>query len=184
MGLLSWVFQRPSPPALPAAAEAAAAVSPRPGRNHKLIGSGAALGTRGGRYSAMAAAVAVAPPRAEIEDRLRGALWGSLIGDALAAPSHWYYGGEGQVRRDYGGRITGYVKPVEHLAGSIMNKSSTGGGGRGNDSGSIIGDVRPLAPPRLSAFPLPGARACFPMVSHSACSCLYAAAAGLTIGTA
>ncbi|CAK0909146.1 unnamed protein product [Prorocentrum cordatum] len=74
-------------------------------------------------------------------DRIRGALWGLYIGDAMAMPSHWYYGGAAQVARDYGGPIRGYVQPRKELAGSIMNKSSTGGGGRGSDSGEIIGAV-------------------------------------------
>ena len=38
-------------------------------------------------------------------DRVRGALWGLFAGDALAAPSHWYYGGAGQIARDYGGAL-------------------------------------------------------------------------------
>jgi ADP-ribosylglycohydrolase len=59
----------------------------------------------------------------------------------MAMPSHWYYGGAAQVARDYGGPIRGYVQPRKELAGSIMNKSSTGGGGRGSDSGEIIGTV-------------------------------------------
>lgn len=42
---------------------------------------------------------------------------------------------------DYGGPIKGYVKPKLELQGSIMNKSSTGGGGRGSDQGTIIGQV-------------------------------------------
>lgn len=33
------------------------------------------------------------------------------------------------------------MKPKEHLEGSILNLSNTGGGGRGSDKGSIIGDV-------------------------------------------
>jgi len=74
-------------------------------------------------------------------DRVGGALWGLYIGDALAAPTHWYYGGQGQVMRDYGGPIKGYTKPKEMLQGSIMNLSNTGGGGRGSDSGDIIGKV-------------------------------------------
>lgn len=80
-----------------------------------------------------------------MESRLRGALWGFFAGDSLAAPSHWYYGGAGQVQRDYG-RITGYVKPVTQLPGSILNKSNINGGGRGSFSKtkegvSIIGDI-------------------------------------------
>jgi len=75
-----------------------------------------------------------------IADRIRGACWGACIGDALAMPAHWYYGGSSQVTRDYG-EIKGYVKPVYDLGGSIMNLSNTGGAGRGSDKESIIGDV-------------------------------------------
>lgn len=42
--------------------------------------------------------------RTELEDRIRGALWGLFAGDALASPTHWYYGGQPQVRGDYGPR--------------------------------------------------------------------------------
>jgi ADP-ribosylglycohydrolase len=41
---------------------------------------------------------------------------------------------------DYG-TITGYVKPRDTFIGSILNLSNTGGGGRGTDQGSIVGDV-------------------------------------------
>lgn len=39
------------------------------------------------------------------------------------------------------GPIKGYVQPIEHLPGSIMSKSNTGGGGRGGYKGDVIGDV-------------------------------------------
>jgi ADP-ribosylglycohydrolase len=56
---------------------------------------------------------------AMLEDRLRGALWGLFAGDALAAPTHWYYGGARQIKQDYGAAgITGYTKPVEKLVNS------------------------------------------------------------------
>lgn len=77
----------------------------------------------------------------DLRDRIGGALWGLFIADALAMPSHWYYGGSGQVARDYQGPLKTYAKPVTQLPGSIMNLSNTGGGGRGSDSGSIVGDV-------------------------------------------
>lgn len=71
-----------------------------------------------------------------------------LAGDALASPTHWYYGGRKQVINDYGHEITGYTKPNMELAGSILNKSDLNGGGRSGGSGSndsravtIIGDV-------------------------------------------
>lgn len=86
----------------------------------------------------------VAPARAmpaTLADRISGALWGMHIADALAMPAHWYYGGPSQIAADYGGPITGYVQPPMNLAGSIMNKSNTGGAGRGGFQGSIIGDV-------------------------------------------
>ena len=82
-----------------------------------------------------------------IESRLRGALWGMFAADALAAPTHWYYGGFSQIKRDYGpSGITTYTKPVLNLAGSILNKSDINGGGRRsfferNQSKTIIGDV-------------------------------------------
>ena len=80
------------------------------------------------------------------ESRLRGALWGLFAGDALSAPTHWYYGGFAQIQSDYGRRgITDYTKPVERLAGSILNKSDPNGGGRGGSASrngkTIIGDI-------------------------------------------
>jgi len=74
-------------------------------------------------------------------DRIKGALYGLLIADAIAMPTHWFYGGPGQIRGLYGSPIKGYVAPVDRLPGSIMNKSNTGGAGRGSDQGKIIGDV-------------------------------------------
>jgi ADP-ribosylglycohydrolase len=78
---------------------------------------------------------------------LRGSLLGLLAGDALAAPTHWYYGGQPQVVSSYGGAITTYTTPTIHLSGSIMAKSNVNGGGRGSyakdaaTGKSIIGDV-------------------------------------------
>lgn len=79
-------------------------------------------------------------PANVIIDRIKGALFGLLIADALAMPTHWFYGGERQVKGTYG-TIVGYVKPTIKLPGSIMSKSNTGGGGRGSYRGNIVGDV-------------------------------------------
>jgi len=78
---------------------------------------------------------------AVVQDRIAGALWGALIADAMAMPTHWFYGGEAQVRREFGGPIEGYRQAPRKMRGSIMNLSNTGGAGRGSDKGSIIGDV-------------------------------------------
>lgn len=72
-------------------------------------------------------------------ERKKASLLGLYIADAVASPVHWYYDTRA-LKRDYG-TITGYVKPKEKLEGSILNLSNTGGGGRGSDQGSIIGDV-------------------------------------------
>ena len=72
-------------------------------------------------------------------DRCYSALLGLFIADAVAMPVHWYYN-RAQLVSNFG-KITGYVKPLQMMQGSIMNVSNTGGGGRGGDEGSIIGDV-------------------------------------------
>lgn len=99
-----------------------------------------------GTTSASAMSTTAIPRSAlEKETRLRNALWGYFAGDALSMPTHWYYGGFGQIQRDYGPQgITGYTKPVTNLQGSILNKSNINGGGRGSFSKtgtSIIGDI-------------------------------------------
>ena len=63
------------------------------------------------------------------------------IGDALAMPVHWYYD-TSRIRKDFGkAGIQKYEAPVKHFPGSIMNLSNTGGGGRGSDKDSIVGEV-------------------------------------------
>lgn len=66
---------------------------------------------------------------------------GLFIGDALAMPVHWFYGGKAQIAGIHGGAITKYMAAPKRFPGSIMNLSNTGGGGRGSDKGSIVGDV-------------------------------------------
>jgi len=81
------------------------------------------------KSTGMAAKVSKAPVEVfstTFADRVAGALWGLHIADAIAMPSHWYYGGQAQVQADYG-KITGYVKPKVELRGSIMALSNTGG---------------------------------------------------------
>lgn len=75
-----------------------------------------------------------------IAERIRGALIGGYIGDALAMPVHWYYN-LNQLREDFPGGIKTYEAPKATFRGSIMNLSNTGGGGRGSDAGTVVGDV-------------------------------------------
>jgi ADP-ribosyl-[dinitrogen reductase] hydrolase len=62
---------------------------------------------------------------------VQAALWSYFAGDAMSAPTHWFYGGFRQVQDYYGPRgITHYTKPSYQLSGSILNKSNLSGAGR------------------------------------------------------
>ena len=54
-------------------------------------------------------------------DRPAGAAWGSLIGDALAMPVHWYYD-RAALRRDYG-EVRDYLAPRNPHPDSILWRS-------------------------------------------------------------
>jgi ADP-ribosylglycohydrolase len=51
--------------------------------------------------------------------RIRNALWGLFIGDALAMPAHWYYRTENIVK-DFNGGISSYVDPPHPHPESFM----------------------------------------------------------------
>jgi len=72
-------------------------------------------------------------------DKLRGALFGACIGDALAMPVHWYYDLR-QLKRDFGS-IQKYEVAVHPFPNTILSKSGTGTGGRGPDTGEIVDKV-------------------------------------------
>lgn len=78
----------------------------------------------------------VLPTRA---DRLRGALWGMFVGDALAMPMHWYYN-LAALQRDFG-VIRDYQAPKAEHPSSIMALANTGKAGRGTQEGNVVGDV-------------------------------------------
>ncbi|KAF6262383.1 ADP-ribosylglycohydrolase-domain-containing protein [Scenedesmus sp. NREL 46B-D3] len=88
---------------------------------------------------AAAAEAPAATDRAALLDRMRGALWGIFIADALSMPVHWYYSVT-DLKRDFG-EITDYQAPKARHPSSIMSLSNTGGHGRGGQAGRIIGDV-------------------------------------------
>eukprot|EP00898_Chlorokybus_atmophyticus_P006429 jgi/Chlat1/6788/Chrsp51S00505 len=92
---------------------------------------------------------------AALVDRVRGALWGMFIADALAMPVHWYYNVDA-LRRDYG-TVNKYMAPKEFHPGKpavllthfrppplliIMSLSSTSRAGRGSQpSNPLIGSI-------------------------------------------
>ena len=73
-------------------------------------------------------------------DKVRGVLLGSFIGDALSMPVHWYYN-QKSIFEDYNGWITKFESPRPEHPSAIMNVANTGGQGRGNQTGDIIGGV-------------------------------------------
>ncbi|ACN17905.1 putative ADP-ribosylglycohydrolase [Desulforapulum autotrophicum HRM2] len=56
------------------------------------------------------------------EDRVKGALYGLFIGDALAMPVHWYYDTR-KLARDYG-QVKNYMAPRNPHPDSILWRSS------------------------------------------------------------
>ncbi len=72
-------------------------------------------------------------------DRMRGALWGMFIGDALAMPVHWYYN-IAALWQDFG-QIRDYQAPKAHHPNSIMALANTAKAGRGSQEGDIVGNV-------------------------------------------
>lgn len=73
-------------------------------------------------------------------DKVRGSLLGLFIGDALAMPAHWYYN-QNDIFADFRGWIKDFEPASLQHPTSIMSVSSTGGHGRGDQSGDIIGSV-------------------------------------------
>lgn len=72
-------------------------------------------------------------------ERMRGALWGMFVGDALAMPVHWYYN-IATLWQDFG-NITDYQAPKAHHPNSIMALANTAKAGRGSQEGDIVGNV-------------------------------------------
>ena len=72
-------------------------------------------------------------------ERMRGALWGMFIGDALAMPVHWYYN-IAALWQDFG-QIRDYQAPKANHPNSIMNLANTAKAGRGSQEGDIVGNV-------------------------------------------
>jgi ADP-ribosylglycohydrolase len=55
------------------------------------------------------------------KDRVRGSIWGPLVGDSLAMPVHWYYDRAALVR-DYG-HVRSFLAPRSVHPGSILWRS-------------------------------------------------------------
>jgi ADP-ribosyl-[dinitrogen reductase] hydrolase len=72
-------------------------------------------------------------------ERLRGALWGMFVGDALAMPVHWYYD-VAAMQREFG-TIRDYQAPCDYHPSSITSLANTGAAGRGSQESEVVGRV-------------------------------------------
>jgi ADP-ribosylglycohydrolase len=52
------------------------------------------------------------------------ALWGMCAADAMSMPAHWYYNID-DIKRDFGGWITGFNAPNNRHPSSILNLSNS-----------------------------------------------------------
>ena len=66
-------------------------------------------------------------------------LLGAMVADSIAMPVHWYYDTKA-LQQDYG-PIRDMQAPKEFHPNSMLHLSNTGGHGRGQQHGSIVGDV-------------------------------------------
>ena len=60
------------------------------------------------------------------KDKVKGSLYGLLVGDALAISGHWFYS-PNKIREAYGGDIEGMEAPKPHHAESMVMGMSYGG---------------------------------------------------------
>ncbi|XP_069577382.1 uncharacterized protein [Brachyistius frenatus] len=73
------------------------------------------------------------------------ALWAMCAGDSMSMPVHWYYDVQ-DIRRDFGGWITGFRGPARRHPSSILSLSNTAGSGRtawstGTERPDVVGSV-------------------------------------------
>ncbi|KAM9830773.1 uncharacterized protein ACBT44_005523 [Syngnathus typhle] len=73
------------------------------------------------------------------------ALWAMCAADAMSMPVHWYYN-IGDIRRDFGGWISGFNSPRVKHPSSILSLSNTAGSGRTSWSSAanreeVVGNV-------------------------------------------
>jgi hypothetical protein len=77
-------------------------------------------------HTRTAAAASVSDMNPQFVDRVRGALWGIFIADALSMPVHWYYD-VSALKRDFG-TITDYQAPKQRHPGAALGRLAVGHG--------------------------------------------------------
>ncbi|XP_013864040.1 uncharacterized protein LOC106517628 [Austrofundulus limnaeus] len=80
-----------------------------------------------------------------VRQAVQEAFWAMCAADSLSMPVHWYYDVL-DIKRDFGGWISGFNSPAERHPSSILTLSNTAGSGRttwstGTKGASVVGDV-------------------------------------------
>ncbi|MED6263301.1 hypothetical protein CHARACLAT_003275 [Characodon lateralis] len=73
------------------------------------------------------------------------AFWAMCAADSMSMPVHWYYNIQ-DIRRDFGGWISGFNTPADRHPSSILSLSSTAGSGRsawstGAKRADVVGNI-------------------------------------------
>lgn len=73
------------------------------------------------------------------------ALWAVCAADSMSMPVHWYYDVQ-DIRRDFGGWISGFRSPRDRHPSSILTLSNTAGSGRtawssGSKRPDVVGNI-------------------------------------------
>ncbi|KAJ8004052.1 hypothetical protein DPEC_G00154790 [Dallia pectoralis] len=81
----------------------------------------------------------------QVRRSVQEALWGMCAADAMSMPVHWYYNID-DIRKDFGGWITGFNTPKNQHPSSILTLSNTAGSGRtawssGSDRTNVVGNI-------------------------------------------
>lgn len=82
---------------------------------------------------------------AQVRRSVSEALWAMCAADSMSMPVHWYYD-ISDIRRDFGGWISGFNSPRERHPSSILSLSNTSGSGRtawssGAKQPDVVGSV-------------------------------------------
>ncbi|XP_010884377.2 uncharacterized protein LOC105019702 [Esox lucius] len=80
-----------------------------------------------------------------VRSSVQEALWGMCAADAMSMPVHWYYNID-DIRRDFGGWITGFNAPKNQHPSSILTLSNSAGSGRtawssASDRTNVVGNI-------------------------------------------
>ncbi|KAG7215628.1 hypothetical protein INR49_021983 [Caranx melampygus] len=95
--------------------------------------------------SCCGSAASIAGEMSQVRRSVTEALWSMCAADSMSMPVHWYYDVQ-DIRRDFGGWISGLNAPRDRHPSSILSLSNTAGSGRtswssGAQRADVVGNV-------------------------------------------